>query len=66
MNHALARYLLLSLQERGLLQRYDREFRAAGATDPTGYATSMQVLGRTRAEMPAFEDELERFMLDLP
>lgn len=64
-NYALARYLLMYLQERGLLQRYYREFHAAAASDPTGYVTLMQVLGRTRAEMPAFEDELRRFILEL-
>jgi hypothetical protein len=64
-NYATARYLLFYLQQQGLLQRYYREFRGAAAEDPTGYATLMRVLDRTPADMPAFETELRRFILEL-
>jgi len=39
LNYAMARYLCLFLQERKLLERYYREFRANIKTDPTGEKT---------------------------
>lgn len=62
-NYAQARYLCYFLQEKGLLQRFYREFRRDHGTDPTGYATLCRVLGRP--DMPAFFAQWKQFVLDL-
>ena len=62
-NYAQARYLLYYLQERRLLTRFYREFRARRAEDPTGYRTLQTVLGET--DMAAFQRRWEQFVLDL-
>ncbi|HYP52738.1 MAG TPA: hypothetical protein VEQ42_04325 [Pyrinomonadaceae bacterium] len=62
-NYAQARYLLYYLQERGLLTRFYREFRAGHREDPTGYKTLRSVLGET--DMAAFQKRWEAFVLGL-
>lgn len=58
-----ARYLCFYLQERGLLERFHREFVAGAAKDPSGYATLRRVLGDP--DMTAFQAQWERFVMDL-
>ncbi len=62
-NYAQARYLLYYLQQRGLLRRYYKEFVAHHATDPTGYATLMRVLGNP--DPVTFRRTWERFVMGL-
>ena len=62
-NYAQARYLLYALQERGLLRRYFRAFKANRRADPTGYETLRQVLGVK--DMEAFQKAWEREVLGL-
>ncbi len=62
-NYSQARYLLYYLQQRGLLERYFREFSAHHATDPTGYATLMRVLGNP--DPTAFRKTWQRFVMGL-
>ncbi len=62
-NYAQARYLCYYLQEKGLLHRYYHSFVKNAATDPTGYNTLKQVLGRE--DMRAFKVEWERYVLGL-
>ncbi|HUT76426.1 MAG TPA: hypothetical protein VM285_02005, partial [Polyangia bacterium] len=62
-NYAQARYLLYHLQERDLLERFYRETRAAAATDPTGEATLLRILGET--DLPAFQRRHEEWVLGL-
>jgi hypothetical protein len=45
MNYAVARYLCYDLQQRGLLERYYKAFRAAHRTDPSGRKTLEKFLG---------------------
>lgn len=62
-NYAQARYLCYYLQERGLLQRFFREVRAAHAKDKTGYSVLQRVI--QREDLTAFQREWERFVLGL-
>jgi len=62
-NYAQARYLLYSLQERGLLRAYFRAFVANRRRDPTGFKTLQKVLGTQ--DMAAFRAEWEREVLAL-
>jgi hypothetical protein len=62
-NYAQARYLLYYLQERGLLTRFYREFRAGHAADPTGLATLKKVLGEP--DMGAFKTRWEAWVATL-
>ena len=62
-NYAQARYLCYYLQERGLLERFYREFVANHAEDPTGAATLKRVLGEK--DLSAFQRRWETFVLDL-
>jgi hypothetical protein len=62
-HYAAARYLLYYLQEKRLLQRYYREFRAAAGSDPTGLATLQRVLGE--ADLEGFEARWSRWVLGL-
>ena len=61
-NYAQARYLCYWLQEHGLLHDFYRDFRAAVAEDPTGYATLAKLVG---PDMDAFRTRWEAFVLDL-
>lgn len=62
-NYAQSRYLCYYLQERGLLVRFYREFRANRASDPTGFDTLKKVLGEQ--DMDAFQKRWEKFVLGL-
>jgi hypothetical protein len=62
-NYAQARYLCYYLQEKGLLRRFYREFKAAHASDPTGLATLQRVLGTQDLEQ--FQLVWSKFVLDL-
>jgi hypothetical protein len=62
-NYAQARYLCYYLQEKGLLRRFYKEFRAAHAEDPTGLATLKRVLGSE--DLEKFKREWEAFVLAL-
>ena len=62
-HYAQARYLMYYLQERGLLRKYYRSFVTQQASDPTGYQTLQQTLGRT--DMVAFQREWEAWVLAL-
>ncbi|MEO1272078.1 MAG: hypothetical protein AAFX99_28625, partial [Myxococcota bacterium] len=62
-HYAQARYLCYYLQEKGLLQRYYRDFVANHTTDPTGYATLQQVLGEP--DMEQFQRDWEAWILTL-
>ena len=62
-NYAQARYLLYYLQERGLLVEYYRRFHRSRRTDPTGYRTLVDILGRP--DMAAFQKRWERYVLGL-
>jgi len=63
-HYAQARYLCYYLQQRGLLTKFYREFRAHHRSDPTGYETLRRVLG-PRADMNRFQKQWERFVLGL-
>jgi hypothetical protein len=62
-NYAQARYLCYYLQERGLLTRFYREFRAHHADDPTGAHTLRRVLGEP--DLAAFKPRWEAFVSEL-
>jgi len=62
-NYAQARYLLYYLQEEGKLRDFYRAFRAARATDPTGYDTLVSTLGVR--DMTAFQRRWEAWVLTL-
>ncbi|HWP40682.1 MAG TPA: hypothetical protein VNL70_07125, partial [Tepidisphaeraceae bacterium] len=54
LNYAQARYLLMYLQEKGLLREYYRRFRAARGEDPTGRKTLENLIA------PQSLDDLDR------
>jgi hypothetical protein len=62
-NYAEARYLMLYLQEKGLLRRYYRAFRDHVGEDSTGLATLKQVIGPK--ELGAFEKEWREWVMTL-
>lgn len=62
-NYAQARYLCLYLQEKGLLDRFYRQFVAGRNKDPTGFDTLRSVLGKP--DMARFQKEWERFVMGL-
>ncbi|MCK4761258.1 MAG: hypothetical protein KAW12_03600, partial [Candidatus Aminicenantes bacterium] len=62
-NYAQARYLCYYLQEKGLLVKFFRRFRANCKKDPTGFATLKQVLAES--DMAAFKKKWKRFVLAL-
>lgn len=62
-NYAQARYLLYYLQEKGLLRRYYREFKANHASDPSGYKTLQSILGAP--DMDEFQAQWEAWVLTL-
>jgi hypothetical protein len=59
-NYGAARYLCYYLQERGLLVRFYREFRARHAKDPTGIQTLKEVLGES--DLADFQARWERYV----
>ena len=62
-NYAQARYLCYYLQEKDLLRRFFREFKAGADKDPSGLRTLKKVLGRE--DLAAFKRDWERFVLKL-
>ncbi len=62
-HYAQARYLCYYLQEKGLLLKYYRAFRAAVKTDPTGYKTLVATLGSP--DMDAFQRTWEAWCMKL-
>jgi hypothetical protein len=62
-NYAQSRYLMYYLQEQDLLATFYRAFRAAKATDRTGYATLVRTLGES--DMVQFQRRWEGFVLGL-
>jgi hypothetical protein len=64
-NYAQARYLCYYLQENGLLERYYHRFHARRKTDPTGYKTLCEILGKKPAEMDAFKKDWEAYVMRL-
>lgn len=62
-NYAQARYLCYYLQEKGLLEKFHRQFHAAAKDDPTGYETLKKILATD--DMDAFQKKWEKFVLAL-
>jgi hypothetical protein len=62
-NYAQARYLCLYLQEKGLLTRFYREFRANHEKDASGYETLKRVLDEN--DMAAFQERWEAWVMGL-
>ena len=62
-NYAQARYLCYYLQERDLLRKFYRQFRADAATDPTGYNTLVALLDNP--DMPQFQTDWQAWVLKL-
>lgn len=62
-HYAQARYLMLWLQEQGLLERFVRGAMAARAQDPSGWRTLQLVLGED--DMAAFQRRWETWVLGL-
>jgi len=62
-NYAQARYLMFYLQEKGLLQRYYREFRDQAKTDSNGLKTLQGIVGDESFDQ--FEQEWKRWVLGL-
>ncbi len=50
LSYAVARYLCYDLQEKGLLERFYKDFRKNAEKDPTGRKTLEKLLGATLAE----------------
>ena len=62
-NYSQARYLCYYLQEKGLLRKYYRQFKAAAAKDPTGYKTLQAMLGED--DMDAFKKKWEAYVMKI-
>ena len=62
-NYAQARYLCYYLQEKGLLQKFYREFVSKQKEDPSGYKSLQKILGEK--DMESFKTRWEKFVLDL-
>ncbi len=62
-HYAQARYLCYYLQEKGLLRKFYREFRAGWKEDPTGSKSLKKVLGK--GDLRAFKKHWEDFVLKL-
>jgi hypothetical protein len=62
MLYATARYLCFYLQERGLLRRFYRAFRARSSKDSRGLATLQDTTGR---DLGALRTDWERFVAEL-
>lgn len=62
-HYALSRYLLLYVQEKGLLPAFYRRYRDGAAADPTGVATLQAVLGEP--DLAAFQTRWEAWVLGL-
>ena len=62
-NYAQARYLMLYLQEKGLLQKYYRTFRDHADTDPTGVKTLESLVGAEKFN--EFENQWRKWVMTL-
>lgn len=62
-HYAQSRYLLYYLQQKGLLQKFYREFYAHQKTDPSGYQTLARVLGNP--DMRTFKPKWELYVMGL-
>ncbi|OHB85507.1 MAG: hypothetical protein A2V98_14465 [Planctomycetes bacterium RBG_16_64_12] len=62
-NYSQARYLCYYLEQHRLLRKFYHRFRAKCATDPTGYNTLQEILGRD--DMDAFQKDWEAYVLKL-
>ncbi|MBN2296428.1 MAG: C39 family peptidase [Pirellulales bacterium] len=62
-NYAQARYLCYYLQEHDLLEKFYHSFYAKRKTDPTGYETLKEILGRR--DMAKFKRDWESYVLEL-
>lgn len=62
-NYAQSRYLCYYLQEKKLLVKFYKQFRAQQKTDPSGFQTLKAVLGES--DMDQFKQKWERFVLGL-
>ncbi|MEX2213571.1 MAG: hypothetical protein WD768_05560 [Phycisphaeraceae bacterium] len=62
-NYAQARYLCMYLQEKGLLQKFYKDFKEQHAKDPGGYDTLKAVLKAD--DMEAFQKEWEAWVMKL-
>ena len=62
-NYAQARYLMYYLQEHGQLLAFYRAFRAARASDPTGYDTLVAILDER--DMAAFQRRWQAWVTEL-
>jgi hypothetical protein len=58
-HYAQSRYLMLYLQERGLLRHFVQRFVRDRRSDPTGYQTLVSVLGKP--DMAAFQRRWEKY-----
>ena len=63
LNYAEARYLMLYLQEKGLLKKFYRDFRDHVEMDPTGIGSLERLVGPGKLE--AFEREWKRWVMGL-
>lgn len=65
-NYGTARYLLLYLQEQGVLRQFYKDFVKNYKTDPTGYVTLQKTLaGLGEKDMDAFRKKWETWVLGL-
>ena len=62
-NYAQSRYLLHYLQEKGLLVKFYKQFRASHEKDPSGFETLKTVL--RESDMDQFKRKWERYVLQL-
>ena len=62
-HYAQSRYLCYYLQEKGLLVKFYKQFRAGYEKDPSGFNTLRAVLGE--ADMEQFKRKWERYVLGL-
>ena len=62
-NYAQSRYLCYYLQEKDLLVKFYKQFRARQKNDPSGFQTLQTVLGETN--MNQFQKQWEKYVLSL-
>jgi len=62
-NYAQSRYLCYYLQEKGLLVKFYKQFRAGYKNDPSGFQTLKAVLGEP--DMDQFKRKWEKYVLGL-
>jgi len=62
-HYAQSRYLCYYLQERGLLVKFYKQFRAGQKNDPSGFYTLKAILGET--DMNQFQKRWEKYAMNL-